>query len=120
MTFLSTLQRSPSLLPLLLALPLLAACQESQQLGDDGGTSDAAPEVDCTGACMDKAESCSKLEDGNADAPDSGAAEDCAGICAKSPTTAQIECLRSSNCGDLETAFAAKGTVCGIGESDGG
>jgi hypothetical protein len=79
------------------------------------GTAAEAGHLDCTSLCMSKAVTCGKEADGNAAAPDSGAAADCAGICSKSPTTSQIECIESSECSALEAAFASKGTVCGIG-----
>jgi hypothetical protein len=80
---------------------------------------DDAGVPDCQAVCMTKAISCGEMADGNAAAPDSGAAADCAGICAKSPTNSQLGCLQSSSCSDLATAFATDGTVCGIG-TDGG
>jgi hypothetical protein len=98
---------------------ILAFEQQEQVCGIVLPKPDGNSSLNCMTACMDKAVTCGEQEDGNAAAPDSGAAADCAGICARSPTNTQIECIESSSCSALSAAFAAKGTVCGIG-GDGG
>jgi hypothetical protein len=162
----------------LLVLPLLPACQGTQELGDtDGGasgdcatvcqgraTSCGEPASDATASCAEfcamsptstqltciqatscddlandfaqshyvcgvplleeaasgPTPSCSSVCSGRASAcgdPDAG---DCPALCAKSPTTSQLDCINSTSCSDLAADFKADGTVCGIGSADGG
>ncbi len=95
------------------------------QVDDDTGTSSVGPsdatpvELDaslpvsgCLSICETKGGSCG--------APSSAVASDCMNICAESPTAAQLACIQSSSCSSLAAGFENDGTVCGIGQQDGG
>jgi hypothetical protein len=93
---------------------------------DDGGLVDTGPDdatpmqprLDaslpsaCLSICEAKATSCG--------APSGAGPADCAAMCAASPTPAQLTCIQSSSCKSLAAAFEDAGTVCGIGQQDGG
>ncbi len=96
----------------------------SQTEGDSGtssvGPSDAVaapldaalPFSGCVSVCEAKAAACG--------APSGAAAMDCQAMCAASPTSEQLACIQSGSCADLAAAFEDAGTVCGIGQPDGG
>jgi len=73
---------------------------------------DASLPNDCLSICEAKATSCG--------APSGAGPTDCAAMCAASPTPAQLTCIQSSGCNSLAAAFEDAGTVCGIGQQDGG
>jgi hypothetical protein len=73
---------------------------------------DAALPVDCLAICEGKAASCG--------APSAAAETDCTAMCAASPTQTQLACIQSASCANLAAAFEDAGTVCGIGQPDGG
>ncbi len=95
-----------------------------QQVEDSGasglGPSDAVaaaldaalPVSGCLSICEAKAAACN--------APSAAAAMDCQAMCADSPTSEQLACLQTSTCASLAAGFKAAGTVCGIGQMDGG
>lgn len=69
--------------------------------------------IGCDALCSAKAATCG--------APAAASSEACAALCATGPTPSQVDCVLASDCRALAGAFAADGTVCGIGStSDGG
>jgi hypothetical protein len=96
-----------------------------QQVEDAAGTSsvgssDAMPVAldaslsasGCLSICEAKAAACG--------APSGAAAMDCQAMCAESPTSEQLACIQTRTCSSLAAAFEDAGTVCGIGQLDGG
>lgn len=72
----------------------------------------SVPSSDCLSICEGKAAACG--------APSGPAEMDCTAMCAASPSPAQLACIQSGSCANLAATFEDAGTVCGIGQQDGG
>jgi len=71
------------------------------------GTGGAAAGANCQARCVAKATLCDPDMQLNIDAL-------CTGLCAESPTEAQLDCLESSSCEQLEGALVGGQPICDI------
>ncbi|MGN6110744.1 MAG: hypothetical protein ACTHU0_36915 [Kofleriaceae bacterium] len=88
---------------LALAALLLAACGSSSSSDRPDAS---GPPPDCAARCSSKAQQCG--------APPDRATAECASLCPKVTSSAQLSCIEGSSCSDLMDLFEETGTVCGI------